>query len=257
MRHIVMFSGGIGSWAAAKRVVQQSGTAKITLLFMDTLGEDADLYRFLDDASANIGAPITRIAEGRTIWEVFQDEKFLGTNRVGLCSRILKQEVADKWLSDNCDPADTAVYVGIDWTEIHRIERLAERRKPWIYKAPMCQPPYMDKPAMLAWAIREGLRVPRLYDMGFSHNNCGGGCVKAGIGHWTHLYRTLPDVYAEWERNENHMRDQLGNVAILRDRSGGSTTPLPLTQLRKRLNAGHQPDLFEVGGCGCFTEESP
>jgi hypothetical protein len=39
---IVMFSGGIGSWAAAKRVAERHGTDNLTLLFTDTLIEDGD-----------------------------------------------------------------------------------------------------------------------------------------------------------------------------------------------------------------------
>ncbi len=29
-----------------------------------------------------------------------------------------------------------------------------------------------------------GIEPPRLYKMGFKHNNCGGACVKAGISQW-------------------------------------------------------------------------
>jgi len=71
--HVVMFSGGIGSWAAAKRVAAVHGTAGLILLFTDTLIEDADLYRFLADAAVNVGGQLVRIAEGRTPWEVFRD----------------------------------------------------------------------------------------------------------------------------------------------------------------------------------------
>src|SRR5690348_12113868 len=50
-RHVVMFSGGVGSFAAADRVVRQHGR-DVTLLFADTLIEDADLYRFLVEGAA-------------------------------------------------------------------------------------------------------------------------------------------------------------------------------------------------------------
>ena len=43
MRHVVMFSGGAGSWAAAKRVVEAHGAASTTLLFCDTRIEDAGI----------------------------------------------------------------------------------------------------------------------------------------------------------------------------------------------------------------------
>jgi hypothetical protein len=44
----------MGSWAAAKKVVARFGIANTFLLFMDTLYEDADSYRFLLDAAGEL-----------------------------------------------------------------------------------------------------------------------------------------------------------------------------------------------------------
>jgi 3'-phosphoadenosine 5'-phosphosulfate sulfotransferase (PAPS reductase)/FAD synthetase len=114
-----MFSGGVGSWAAAKRVAEaHGGVVGLTLLFADTLIEDADTYRFLEDAAANVGAPLVRIADGRTPWELFAAESFLGNTRVDICSRVLKRELADRWLAEHYTPEAVTVYVGIDWSEV-------------------------------------------------------------------------------------------------------------------------------------------
>ncbi len=246
-KHVVFFSGGIGSWAAAKRVVERHGTANTVLLFTDTRMEDEDLYRFIDEAAANIGAPLVKIAEGRTPWEVFFDRRFLGNSQIDPCSETLKRKMADRWLKANCDPADTVCYVGIDWTEEHRIIRLAPRKLPWIYEAPMCDPPYVDKRQMLAWLKNAGIKPPRLYEMGFAHNNCGGFCVKAGQGHFANLLRTLPCRYLYHEQKEQELRAFLGkNVSILKD--------LTLKALREKIEAKGQIDMFEIGGCGCFVD---
>jgi hypothetical protein len=255
-KHVVMFSGGIGSWAAAKRVAERHGTDNLVLLFTDTKIEDPDLYRFLDEAAANVGGELVRLAEGRTIWEVFRDERFLGNSRIDPCSKILKRQMADRWMKANCDPAETVRYIGIDWSEVHRFERLRDRLVPqgWRVEAPLCEAPYLTKADLLAWLQREGIRPPRLYAMGFAHNNCGGGCVKAGQGHFAHLLRTLPEVYADWERNEEALRADLGDVSMLADQRGGTKRPLPLRVLREKIEAGFEPDLFEIGGCGCFVD---
>lgn len=252
-----MFSGGVGSWAAARRVAEEYGTDDLTLLFTDTLIEDADTYRFLHEAAANVGGEFVRIADGRTPWEVFRDVRFLGNTRADPCSLHLKRALADRWLECNRDPADTTVYVGIDQTEIHRFERLAPRKLPWIYKAPLCDEPYLDKNQMHEWAEREGLRKQRLYVLGMPHANCGGGCIKMGQGGFARLYYADPCRFAEWEANEQTMRDQLGDVAILRDRTGGETTPLTLRALRERIEGGGKIDMFDIGGCGCMTEANP
>lgn len=256
-----MFSGGIGSWATGKRIVERAGAADLTLLFTDTKMEDEDLYRFLDEASAdifrNMSPNIVRIAEGRDPWQVFFDERFLGNSRVDPCSKILKRQMADRWLRENCDPADTIIYVGIDWTEEHRFVELRDRRAAdgWRYEAPMCEAPYTTKPDMLRACKEAGIAVPRLYPWGFAHNNCGGFCIKAGIGHFILLLRVMPARYAYHENKEQEIRVFLGrDVSILTDRSGdGVKKPLTLRDLRLRVEAGEQFDMFDIGGCGCFV----
>jgi hypothetical protein len=258
-----MFSGGVGSWAAAKRVAERHGTADLTLLFTDTKMEDEDLYRFIDQAAENVGAPLVKIADGRSVWELFFAERMMGNSRADLCSRILKRELADDYLAEHFSPEDTTVHVGIDWSEKHRIDRLAELKRPWRYEAPLCDAPYLTKRDMLRQLKAEGIEPPRLYAMGFAHNNCGGFCVKAGFGHFANLLRTMPERYAFHEAKEQEFRGMVGrdDIAILKRQpnrtkdSPGEYVPVTLRQLRQEIQAGRQVDMFDLGGCGCFVSE--
>ncbi|MEU0631055.1 hypothetical protein [Streptomyces sp. NPDC005989] len=258
VRHVVMWSGGITSWATARHVIARHGTASTTLLFADTLVEDEDLYVFNAAASAQLGVPITRVADGRTPWQVFEDARWLGNTRVAQCSQELKQKPCRAWLKANTDPAATTVYVGIDWTETHRLPAIVTGWAPWTVEAPLTQPPYQDKQRLIAKARMLGLPAPRLYRLGWSHNNCGGGCVKGGQAQWARLLKVFPERYARAEAAEQKMRRFLGkDVAILRDRTGGQTRPLTLAALRERIaQRPDQLDLFDEGGCGCFTQEA-
>jgi len=65
MKHIVSFSGGLGSWMAAKRVADKFGTDDLYLVFTDVLIEDEDLYRFLHEAAENVGGELVVLADGR------------------------------------------------------------------------------------------------------------------------------------------------------------------------------------------------
>ena len=249
-----MFSGGIGSWSAARRVKERKYVEDMTLLFADTLIEHPDTYRFLNEAAADIGCEFVRIADGRTPWQVFRDVKFLGNSQADPCSRILKRDLLDKWIAANCDVDSTTVYIGIDWTEEHRYTRLRERKLPWKYEAPLCDPPYITKADAHDMASAAGIRKQTLYELGAPHANCGGACIKMGHGGFARLLKYAPDTYAEWERNEAELRNQLGDVAILRDRSGGDTRPITLSDFRARLEAGGQVDMFDIGGCGCAID---
>jgi hypothetical protein len=260
-----MFSGGLGSWATAKRVADQHGTDDLWLVFADVkgnnpsphAGEDEDTYRFIREAAANVGGTLVTLNEGRDIWQVFHDNRFLGNSRLANCSKFLKQQPCREWLDANCDPDDTTVYVGIDWTETHRLPAIVRNYLPFNAEAPMTEPPLLDRDAVQAMCIAEGIEIPRLYQAGFAHNNCGGFCVRAGQAQFELLLREHPDRYAYHEAQEESLRQHLdANVSILRDRSGGTSTPLTLRRFRERIE--RQPELFDDldwGGCGCFVDE--
>jgi hypothetical protein len=251
-----MFSGGAGSWYTAKRLTETVDPASIRLLFADTLIEDQDLYRFLEEAAANVGGELVKVAEGRNPWQVFRDERFIGNTRADPCSKILKRNLLRKWLEEHHSPDSTTIYLGIDWTEIHRFERARGYWEPWTVTAPLCDPPLASRQEMLDAMRQAGIQPPRLYAMGFPHNNCGGFCIKAGQAHFANLLKQLPERYSYHEGKEEELRQYLEkDVAILRDRRGGKTRPMTLRAFRERLQ--RQGDLFDPdswGGCGCFVD---
>jgi 3'-phosphoadenosine 5'-phosphosulfate sulfotransferase (PAPS reductase)/FAD synthetase len=252
--HIVMFSGGLGSWEAAKRVAEKYGTSRLILLFCDTLIEDPDLYRFLPEAAENVGGTLVRLQEGRTPWQVFFDERYLGNSRIDPCSKILKRQISEAWINANYSSSTAVRHVGIDWTEEHRVVRMRLRMDNWIVSAPLCEPPFVTKQRVIDHAKAEGLRIPRLYELGFDHNNCGGLCVKAGQAHFAHALQVIPEKYAEWEQKEQDFIKFIGKpVSILKDRRGGKSIPMTMREFRERLSAGWEFDRQEYGGCSCFS----
>lgn len=118
----------------------------------------------------------------------------------------------------------------------------------------MTEAPYLGKSQMLAWLKKEGIEPPRLYGLGFPHNNCGGFCIKAGQAHFAHLLKTLPERYAFHEGKEEELRAIVGDYSVLRDRTGGTTKTLTLRELRERIESNQTLDLFDWGGCGCAIE---
>lgn len=263
MRHVVSVSSGLGSAYVWKLVCDRYGPENVVGVFTDVNGEHPDNYRFLAEVQYHLGSRLVKLTnDGRTIWDVMEESRFLANTRVDVCSRILKREAIQKWLTDNCDPADTTIYLGIDWTEIHRYERAKPlwAKAGWHIEAPMCESPYRDKTEAQAWLDEVGIKRPALYDMGMEHANCGGGCVKAGIKQFKKLLAADRWWYINWwEKGEERVRKFLGrtDIAILRDRRGGTTKPLTLRHLREEVEAS-DTDLFtdepEEAGCGmCFV----
>lgn len=260
--HVVMFSSGAGSAVAAKRVADRYGTDQLTLLFADVNMEHPDNYRFLNEASEWVGGELIVLDnDGKTIWDVFREGRFLGNTRVDLCSRVLKREPMRAWLEEHRDPADTVVHLGFDISEPHRLDRARPHWEPWTVEAPLLWEPVVWKDQALDRLRDAGIEPPLLTRMGWPHANCGGGCVKAGIGQFSRLLGELPDTFAEWEANEEAIATHLDKpVAILRDRRGGTTKPLPLRVLREWIDAEDDRSLLgllehDLGdSCNCMGE---
>lgn len=248
-RHVVQYSGGVCSFLAAKRVVEQHGTDGVTLLFCDTRMEDEDTYRFIVETQRYLGCELVTIADGRDPWTVYRDEGFLGNSRIAPCTKKLKTIPARKWLTANCDPEITTLYVGIDWTEVHRADPIREHWRPWRVEFPMMQAPYLVKEDMLDVVSDLGITPPRLYRAGFTHNNCGGMCCRAGVAHWAHLLEEIPERF---ERAEA-MEETWGGQTMLTRSVDGKRVPYSLKQLRLDHEAQLSFDAFDLGGCGCFA----
>ena len=248
---VVLFSSGISSWAAGKRYAEKHGTEGMLLLFADTLVEDEDNYRFLEESAQNIGAPLVRISDGRTPWQVMRDRKIIGNSRIDPCSMVLKRNLLDHWRDTYCDRDTTDLILGIGWDEEHRIKRVRERTHPWRYLAPLCDKPWISKKETLEWARQEGIRPPRMYDMGFPHANCGGFCVKAGQATFKLLLQHFPERYRENEEAERQMRGIVGDHSVMKCRKGGIRKPLTMEDFRKRIEADEKDCEPDFGGCAC------
>jgi len=192
-----------------------------------------------------------KIQDGRTPFEIFRAQRFLGNSRIAPCSKILKQKVARKFIESNYLPSQVTLFVGIDWSEIHRLPKIKTGWLPFTVEAPLCEPPYGDK---LSWMVQIqdlDIEIPSLYSKGFPHNNCGGGCVRAGKAQWRKLLQLYPDRFSQWENHEQEMREMLGkDITILRN----STLKELRASVEKESEYGIQIDLFDFGGCGCFSD---
>lgn len=291
--HVVFFSGGLGSWATARRVIDMHGTENTYLLFTDTLIEDEDLYRFiiesagnfygidvsellnltkeipktheqmderkrfLDDLSKKVQSSLPQfiwLNNGKDVWDVFFEKKYLGNSRLAHCSHILKQEIAREYVFNNFLPINTVLYLGIDWMEEHRIKAPRENWKPFKVEFPMCEEPLLTNIDHIKELERIRIKPPRLYGMGFAHNNCGGFCVRAGQGHFANLLKQNRELFLYHEQREREFRKFIQkDVSILRKQRGGVRFNYTLEELRKDIESENKIDENDIGGCGCFV----
>ena len=257
MKHIVFYSGGICSWATALRVIEKEGKENVVLLFTDTKTEDEDLYRFIDETVQKFDVEFVKIADGRDVWEVMQSHKFISNSKIAHCSQDLKQKIAKKYIKKNYKPDECILYLGIDWTEMHRMAAPRKNWSPYQLEFPMTFEPYLSKIDMFNLLNSKGIKKPRLYDMEFSHNNCGGFCVRAGQGHFINLLNKIPERYEYHEKKEQEMIEFIGKKhSMMTKMVKGKKEPLTLKKLREEYETRPQNiDMFDIGGCGCFVTD--
>ena len=258
MKHIVSLSGGTASAVAAERVLTRYEKSDVTLWFADTLWEDEDLYRLLDDLEKRWDKKIIRFTDGRNPLEVAEDRKLIPNSYAAPCSYYLKQLPFRKFITKLEKPL--TVHLGLDWTEEHRHAKPKE-----IYESIegiSVDFPLMWKPlpyTSYSKTVEEwGIKSPRLYSYGFPHNNCGGRCVRQGASEWIRLQKHFPDRYSQVEKWEIEQQEKGGprkNRSILKKKVNNESKPLTLKELRLK-NETTQIDMFENEGdsYGCFCE---
>jgi 3'-phosphoadenosine 5'-phosphosulfate sulfotransferase (PAPS reductase)/FAD synthetase len=190
--HIVGFSGGIASSVVARIVLEEHSDA--TLLFHDTKTEPEDNDRFRQDVSNYLKTPITEDSDGRNIWELFNDEGYLGCGRNTMCSRVLKQERSKAYLKAHL-PA--TLYIGFTDDEWNRAQRITARYASIgvTVKFPLMEQHISKEECHHRVINCWGLNPPEMYEH-FEHANCI-PCVKGSQYYWGLLHKYEREA---WER---------------------------------------------------------
>ena len=238
--HVAMFSGGASSAYVAYHIVQKYGKENCVLFFTDTLWEDIDNYRFMDEVAEYIGLEITTRIDGRTPEEVFHDVRFLGNSRMAKCSEELKVRQTLIYLEELRDEykLEPILYFGIGPHESHRainLQNFYEHNpiEPIATRFPMIETFTEDLDTKKIIRDEWKIALPRMYGLGFSHANCAGRCVRGGLGHYALLYKVWPDQYAEQEAMEERFREKFDkDVSILKRNSKAFT----LREYRELMN---------------------
>jgi len=211
MKHICLFSGGAGS-AYMSWLVAKENPDNTILLFNQTFSEHPDADRFRSQVAEYIGLPITEISDGRDIWELIDDNKCLPSNMIPFCSRILKQEVSEKYYKTLTE--DFILYIGYDVMEGRRIQRQTARIE---HAGRTVKYPLMEK-GLSNDAVKAIIKnewkicLPEPYKY-LRHNNCI-PCFKGGVSHFKRVWRYYPEYFQKAVEKEN----QIGNT-VFKDQS--------------------------------------
>jgi 3'-phosphoadenosine 5'-phosphosulfate sulfotransferase (PAPS reductase)/FAD synthetase len=180
-RVICTLSGGKASAWCADWALKNYPKEQVILYFNDTKWEHEDLYRFLNDLSRYFDKEIFYDSDGKNPEQLFYKHHAIANNRMPFCSHELKAKRLQRFYQDG----DIIIF-GISSDEAHRAKRIAEVYAGIADKTKRY--PTLRFPLISENVTREqvdqfirdaGIDEPVLYKMGFTHNNCSGGCVRA------------------------------------------------------------------------------
>lgn len=214
--HIIFFSGGLSSFAVAEHVKNHANADdSILLYFTDTNWEDESLYRFIHEVSDKLELPMLIHSRGITPPQLMVLQRYMANSRVGTCSKELKMKVAAEYLKEGKVPEietwynkqflrndnfreEPILYFGIGPFELERVEPIIRNWSPYQVEMPLLDNDMNFDELLEMYNIKK----PILYLQNFSHNNCGGRCIKGGQAHFRNLLLKREDSFMELMEQE-------------------------------------------------------
>jgi hypothetical protein len=202
---VVWYSGGRGSFLATL-LLKRQGYTNVTLLFCDTNTEHPTLYKFLEETTSKVFPDYTFIHHKEfpdlDIFGLFKKVHFMGNSFSDPCSKQFKRVPGNR-ITKELNP--DYIVSGLSFDEEVRVKRFRETHGE---KAllPLADDGFIDMGKLWKDALKEyNIEEPFLYTIGLTHNNCGGFCVKAGLGHYRNLYERDKEAYLEFEKKEEEV----------------------------------------------------
>jgi 3'-phosphoadenosine 5'-phosphosulfate sulfotransferase (PAPS reductase)/FAD synthetase len=197
----VWFSCGAASAIALQLTLKKySEKNDVVAIYNPVVNEDEDNLRFLEDVEKWLGVKIERAINPKypdcDINDTFKNKagkfNFMSGPMGAPCTIHLKKKAREHWEKTN--KPDWHV-LGFDINEERRAKRfrMSERRNSFF---PLIDAKY-TKQDCVDVLVNNGIKVPRIYKLGYPNANCI-GCVKASSPtYWNLVRKTHPDVFKE------------------------------------------------------------
>jgi 3'-phosphoadenosine 5'-phosphosulfate sulfotransferase (PAPS reductase)/FAD synthetase len=216
MRVISWFSCGAAS--AVATILSAIKYGQIEAVYCRVVEEHEDNLRFIDDFTQVTGIPVKVIVDEKhqgSIYEVFTKRGFIKNQYGAPCTMILKKDMRKAYQQPN----DIQVF-GYTVEEQDRANRFIDGNND-VNDDFILIHNKVTKQDCYAHLTKLGLRLPVMYHLGYSNNNCI-GCVKGGMGYWNKIRKDFPDRFEKMAKLE-----RLIGHAVNKDESG----PVYLDQL--------------------------
>jgi len=217
------------------------------------------LYALCSVWNKEFGNKFVYLQDGRDVWQIFEKHRWVGNSRTAHCTVDLKGGLFRQWIEKAYKPEECVIHFGFDWSEAHRLETAKKNWTPYACEAVLCEPPYYQRNQIMQMIDDAEIDIPRLYELGFSHNNCGGFCVRAGLKHFKNLKEKMPELYNHHAEKYQALADKLPTARpFLKKQVDGKKGYITMVEYSEMLD-GKSNDLQEAlindrsSACQCFV----
>jgi hypothetical protein len=187
-RIVCQFSCGAASAVATKLVLASHAPSDVLIVNAFITEEHEDNRRFLAECEKWFGHPITVLRDekyGASTDEVWRRKRYIKGPNGAPCSGELKR----KLLKSVSLPGDVNV-LGYTREEWDRFQDIQESFPDVQWRAPLIERD-LDHDDCLAMVERAGIKLPKMYLLGYDNNNCI-GCCKGGQAYWQNIREDFP-----------------------------------------------------------------
>lgn len=207
-RTIGWFSCGVASAVAIKLTLDE--TPGLVPTYCETGAEHSDNERFLTDCEKWFGKSIKRLRSEKYIstWDVWARRKYLAGIKGAPCS--VEMKIVPRLAFQH--PSDLHVFgYTADPADLQRYKRFQLNHPELQVRAPLVEH-RLTKDACHSMIQSCGIRLPRMYELGFKNNNCI-PCVKAtSPAYWSLIRRHFPDHFERMAKLSRQLGARLSRI---------------------------------------------
>lgn len=200
----VWFSCGAASAVAAKKTLEKYGESHNVLIVNNpVVNEHPDNERFLKDVEVWLGVPIIKAVSKEfpscDIVDVFEKRKYISGVHGAPCTKFLKKQARYEFELSNHIDYHVLGFTVEEWERQKRFNT-SEREN----TIPILVSELITKKDCFKILMKEGIKLPEIYDLGFPNANCI-GCVKSqSPTYWNLVREKFPEVFDQ--RSEQSRR---------------------------------------------------
>lgn len=196
------WSAGVTSAVACKYALQMYDNVELYYIHIDTAHPDNDRFRKECEQWYECDIKQLKSSEYKDQFDVIRKTRAINTVNGAPCTLKLKKQVRFDFEEKNSISLFSDRHIKnqvwgfeFDKKQINRAIRFGQQYPHTNPLFPLIEKG-IDKNMAAGILLTAGIRLPSMYELGYTNNNCI-GCVKGGKGYWNKIRVDFPETFKE------------------------------------------------------------